>query len=144
MQLGKAGEALIKSFETLQLKAYKAVPTEQYYTWGWGHYGPDVVKGGSITLEQAQALFDKDVSGFVKAVNNAVKVPLSQNQFDALVSLAFNIGATNFSGSTLVKLLNTGAYAAAAEQFARWNKSGGAVLAGLTRRRLAERDLFLK
>lgn len=71
-------------------------------------------------------------------------VPLSQNQFDALVSLVYNIGETAFSNSTLLKKLNAKDYQGAADQFPRWNKGGGQVLKGLVRRRADERDLFLK
>ncbi|WP_312069487.1 lysozyme, partial [Acinetobacter sp.] len=78
------------------------------------------------------------------SVNNLVKVPLSQNQFDALVSLTYNIGSTAFKNSTLLKKLNAKDYAGAADQFLRWNKGGGKVLKGLVRRREAERALFLK
>jgi lysozyme len=81
---------------------------------------------------------------FQTAVNDAVNIPLSQNQFDALVSLAYNIGTNAFKTSTLVKYLNALDYKAAADQFLVWNKAGGSVLKGLVRRREAERALFLK
>ncbi|KQD16250.1 lysozyme [Acinetobacter baumannii] len=71
-------------------------------------------------------------------------MPLTQNQFDALVSLAYNIGSGAFKGSTLLKLLNKGDYKGAADQFLVWNKAGGKVMKGLVRRREAERALFLK
>lgn len=78
-----------------------------------------------------------------KTAQRLVTAPLSQNQWDALMSFTYNLGAANLESSTLRRLLNAGNYAAAAEQFARWNKAGGQVLAGLVRRRAAERDLFL-
>ncbi len=79
---------------------------------------------------------------FVKAVNNAVTVPLNQDQFDALVSFTFNLGEGNLKSSTLLKKVNAGDFAGAAQEFQRWNKAGGKVLPGLTRRRACEALLF--
>lgn len=90
------------------------------------------------------ALLRADLGTAEAAVNRLVTVPLTQNQFDALVSLVFNIGEGNFSKSTLLRRLNAGEREAAAGQFGRWNKSKGVELAGLTKRRAAERELFLK
>ena len=95
-----------------------------------------------ITAAWAEELLRDDLAEFEAAVNGLVKVRLCQHQFDALVSLAFNIDARAFSDSTLLRLLNSGMYDDAALQFQRWNKAGGRVLAGLTRRRMAERKLF--
>ena len=106
--------------------------------------GTKVKKGDSCTLDQAKSYFSHDLKRFEASVNNLVKVPLSQNQFDALVSLVYNIGSGNFASSTLLKKLNAKDYAGAAEQFPRWNKGGGKVMKGLVRRRDAERALFLK
>jgi len=83
------------------------------------------------------------VQTFADAVNKTVKVPLTSNQFSALVSLCFNIGIGAFQKSTLVRVLNQGNYGEAANQFLRWNQGGGKVLAGLVRRRQRERELFL-
>lgn len=80
---------------------------------------------------------------FEKGVSDLVKVPLNQNQFDALVSFAFNLGLGNLKSSTLLKKLNASDYIGASKEFERWNRAGGKVLNGLTRRRIAERDLFL-
>ena len=80
---------------------------------------------------------------FELTVNSSVKVPINQNQFDALVSLAFNIGGPNFAGSTLVKKLNSGDPRGAADQFPRWKFADGKEMRGLVRRRAAERELFL-
>lgn len=103
-----------------------------------------VKKGDTCTLEQAKEYFAHDLNRFESSVNKLVEVPLSQNQFDALVSLTYNIGQTAFSNSTLLKKLNAKDYQGAADQFLRWNKGGGKVMKGLVRRREAERALFLK
>ena len=86
---------LIKYWEGESLKAYKAHPSEKYWTIGYGHYGPDVYEGMEITAEQADAYFEQDIAGFENGVNNLAKdrgLDLTQNQFDALVSLAYNFG----------------------------------------------------
>lgn len=144
MKLSNTGLALIKSFEGVRLTAYKAVSTEQYYTIGYGHYGPDVTKDMKITQAQADEYFKKDVERFEKAVNDYVKVPLNQNQFDALVSFTYNCGAGALQRSTLLELLNQGKYEEAADQFDVWIKSGNQVLNGLVKRRAKEKELFLK
>ena len=141
--LGDAGLELIKSFEGCRLKAYKPVPTEKYWTIGWGHYGPDVTEGMTITQKQADDLLVKDCASSVAAVNNPKYCPiteeLNQNQFDALVSFAFNCG----SGGLKTLCANRTA-AEIAEKMLLYNKGGGKVLAGLVRRRKAEQELFLK
>jgi len=96
-----------------------------------------------ITQEHADQLLSADLSRFESAVSSAVQVPLAQNQFDACISLCFNIGSGNFASSTLVRMLNAGETAGAADQFLRWNHTNGQVLEGLTRRREAQRSLFL-
>ena len=106
--------------------------------------GLKVKKGDKCTQEQALEYLQHDLKSFEKTVNDSVKVPLSQNQFDALVSLAYNIGSAAFKNSTLLKKLNAKDFTGAADQFLRWNKGGGKVLKGLVRRRDAERALFLK
>jgi lysozyme len=98
--------------------------------------------GDTCTQEQADAWFLEDVAWAEDCVNRAVTAQLLQNEFDALVSLCFNIGCKAFSGSTLVKDLNNGNFDAASKQFSVWNKQAGQVLAGLTRRREAEAELF--
>ncbi len=144
MKLSNTGLSLIKSFEGVRLTAYKAVPTEEHWTIGYGHYGPDVKQNMRITQDQADEYFRKDVARFEKAVNDNVKVPLNQNQFDALVSFTYNCGAGALQRSTLLELLNQGKYKEAADQFDLWNKSSGKVLAGLVKRRAKEKELFLK
>jgi GH24 family phage-related lysozyme (muramidase) len=144
MKLSNNGLALIKSFEGVRLTAYKAVSTEKHWTIGYGHYGPDVKQNMKITQAQADAYLKSDVARFEKAVNNNVKVPINQNQFDALVSFTYNCGEGALQRSDLLKLLNQGKYKEAANQFDLWNKSGGKVLAGLVKRRAKEKELFLR
>jgi len=144
MKLSNTGLALIKSFEGVRLTAYKAVPTEEHWTIGYGHYGPDVKQNMKITQAKADEYFKKDVERFEKAVNDNVKVAINQNQFDALVSFTYNCGDGALQRSDLLKLLNQGKYEAAADQFDLWNKSSGKVLAGLVKRRAKEKELFLK
>lgn len=139
MQISKAGLDLIKQFEGLYLKAYRCpagVPTI-----GYGHTA-GVAMGQTITQQQADDYLRRDVRQFERAVARLVTVPLTQGQFDALVSFAFNLGEGALAQSTLLRMLNAGDYAGAAAQFDRWNKAGGRVLPGLVRRRAAERALF--
>lgn len=139
MQISKAGLDLIKQFEGLYLKAYRCpagVPTI-----GYGHTA-GVAMGQTITQQQADDYLRRDVRQFERAVARLVTVPLTQGQFDALVSFAFNLGEGALAQSTLLRLLNAGDYAGAAAQFDRWNKAGGRVLPGVVRRRAAERALF--
>lgn len=148
MKTNDAGVALIKQFEGLRLNAYAdpahgwAVPTI-----GYGHTSaagaPLVKKGMTITAEEAEAILRRDLGQYEAAVLDAVKVPITTNQFAALVSFTFNVGPGNLLPSTLLKKLNAGDYAGAADQFGRWNKADGKTLAGLTKRRAAERALFL-
>lgn len=98
----------------------------------------------SISNEQAERMLLNDVQRFEPEIERLVTAPLNQNQWDALISFAYNLGAANLESSTLRRLLNAGDYAGAAEQFPRWNNAGGKVLPGLVRRRAAERDLFLE
>lgn len=141
MKISQKGLSLIKSFEGLELRAYK--DSVGVVTIGYGSTGPHVFMGQVITEQQAEALLLSDVSRFEKGVMETVKVPLNQNQFDALVSFSFNLGLANLKSSTLLRKLNSLDYKGASLEFGRWNKAGGVVLAGLTRRRLAEKELFL-
>ena len=144
MKTSNKGIDFIKSFETLQLKAYKAVQTEQHYTIGYGHYGPDVTQGMEITEAEAERMLAEDLSDTERAVSNATAGwNLKQCQFDALVSLAFNVGVNAFQNSTLLKLVKQGASEyAIRNEFGRWCHSGGMVLKGLQRRRQAEADMY--
>lgn len=141
MKISQTGLDLIKSFEGLKLKAYQDVVG--VWTVGFGSTGPHVKPGMVITAKQAEDLLRDDVSRFEACVSKQVTVALSQNQFDALVSFAFNLGCGNLGSSTLLKKLNAKDYAGAAAEFPKWNRAGGKVLAGLTRRREAEKALFL-
>lgn len=147
MKTSKRGLDLIKAFEELHLIAYLC--PAGVWTIGYGATkvdGKPVKKGMKLESEaQADELLAFDVAAREKTVAKLVKVPLSQGEFDALVSFEFNTGA--LAQSTLLTLLNAGDRVGAANQFPRWNKGavGGrkVVLAGLTRRRRDERALFL-
>jgi len=141
MNIGDKGLDLIKSFEGLVLTAYMPTP-QDVPTIGYGHT-KTVKMGMKITEQEAVILLKKDLGWVETAIDTYVTVPLNQNQYDALASFIFNIGATQFRKSTLLKKLNSGDYAGAADQLPRWNKQKGKVLNGLTRRRKAERELFL-
>lgn len=140
MKLSATGLALIKSFEGLRLDAYRCAAG--VLTIGYG-CTRDVKWGDKITEGGAEILLKEDVSVFEDCVNDFVSVDLTQNQYDALVSLAFNIGCAAFRSSTLLKLVNAGDFGAASHQFLRWNRGGGRVLAGLSKRRIAESQLFI-
>ncbi|MDF2586627.1 MAG: hypothetical protein K0S41_468 [Anaerocolumna sp.] len=143
LSLSSNGIKVLKQFEGCRLKAYKVVPTETYYTIGYGHYGADVMKGMIITQTQAEAYLKADLKTFEDAVNKNVKVNITQNQFDALVSFTYNCGPSALKSSTLLKKINSGNLIDASLEFAKWNKSGGKVLTGLVKRREAETVLFL-
>jgi lysozyme len=139
MTLSDAGLALIKQFEGLSLKAYLC--PARVWTIGYGTTR-GVKPGQVISEEEAEAMLRADVARFAQGVAERLQVPVTQGQFDALVSLAYNIGLSAFGKSTLLRLLNDSKYSLAAEQFPRWNKAGGKVLSGLTKRRAAERAMF--
>jgi lysozyme len=145
MKLSDAGLDLIKRFEGLRLKSYKC--SAGVWTIGYGStriWGRPVEPDDAITDAQADDFLRQDVAKFESAVNSVVRVPLTQNQFDALVSFTYNLGEGNLKRSTLVRLLNDGNYHSAADEFLRWNMAAGVVVPGLTRRRAAERALFLQ
>jgi len=136
------GLALTKQFEGLVLTAYQ--DSVGVWTIGYGHTGTDVKPGLTITEDQAAILLAADVAWAVTCVNKSVTSAINQNQFDALVDFTFNLGCVSLGQSRLLKMVNAGDFAGAAGQFLRWNKAGGKVLKGLTRRRQAEADLFNK
>ncbi|PTU67542.1 muraminidase [Chromobacterium sp. Panama] len=142
MNISANGVKLIQQFEGLRLKAYQ--DAVGVWTIGYGHTGPDVTPGLVISQAQADALLARDLNRFETGVSRLVSVPLNQNQFDALLSFSYNLGQGSLQNSTLLRLLNQRDYAGAAAQFPRWNKAGGKVLPGLTRRRAAEQALFLQ
>ncbi|ARG33970.1 MULTISPECIES: lysozyme [Acinetobacter] len=141
-----AGLNLIKGFEGKRLNAYD--DGVGVWTIGFGTIkypnGVRVKKGDTCTEQQAETYLKNDLTKFEVAINKLVKVPLTQNQFDALASFTYNLGETNLANSTLLKKLNKSDYQGAADQFLVWNKAGGKVMKGLVRRREAERALFLK
>lgn len=141
MNISKNGIELIKRFEGCRLSAYRC--PAGVWTIGYGHTGSNVRAGLQITQEQADNLLKQDLTVHCNNVSKLVKVPLTQNQFDALVSFEYNVGYGAFASSTLLRLLNQKKYKESAEQFARWKYAGKKVLAGLIRRRQAEKDLFL-
>lgn len=144
MKTSAAGINLIKEFEGVRLKAYRC-PAD-VWTIGVGHTsaaGPPVVKAGmEITNAQAMKILANDLVKFEDGVDSAVKVPLKQNQFDALVSFAFNVGLGALAKSTLLRKLNAGQYDAVPAELMKWTKAGGKELPGLVRRRRAEAALW--
>lgn len=140
MRIGPKGIALVKEFEDCRLEAYLPTP-EDVPTIGWGSTR-GVSMGDVWTQAQADAELLDDLEDAETCVNRQVKVPLQQEEFDALVSLVFNIGCGNFSGSTLLRKLNDSDYDGAGQEFKRWCKQKGKVLNGLVRRRFAEAKLF--
>ena len=146
MVISPKGIEMICRFEGLQLYAYD----DGVGVWSIGFgtivypSGTRVRKGDICTLEQAKFYMSHDLKKFEHAVDLAVKVSIDQNQFDALVSLTYNIGAGAFRNSTLLKKLNVGDYHGASAQFDVWNKASGRVLQGLVNRRSVERTLFDK
>jgi lysozyme len=162
-EINQAGLDLIKSFEGIPDGDPSTVNIDAYldpvgiWTIGWGHairVGNDFLRGsqnkararalypGGLTLTQAEALLRADLMDTCRDVEAAVKVPITDNQFGALVSFTFNLGIGNLGKSTLLRLVNAGQFGPAAGEFGKWNKAGGKVLAGLTRRRTAEAALF--
>lgn len=144
MKVSKAGLNLIKEFEGVKLTAYKC--PAGIWTIGIGHTAaagpPKVEPGMTITLQEAYDILNRDLDQYEAAVNKFVKVPLSQNQFDALVSFVYNVGVGAFQKSTLLKKLNAGQYSAVPGELMKWTKAGGRELPGLVRRRRAEASLW--
>ncbi|MGR4048623.1 lysozyme [Kosakonia cowanii] len=145
MRISDKGISLIKQFEGLRLAAYKDAVGVLTIGYGWTQPvdGKPIRLGMTIKEETAERLLRTGLVSYESDVSKLVKVKLTQGQFDALVSFAYNLGARAFSTSTLLQKLNAGNYSGAADEFPRWNKAGGKVLPGLTRRREAERVLFL-
>lgn len=138
---------MIRESEGLRLEAYLPTPND-VWTIGYGHT-KNVARGDRITKDQAEALLRQDLAWVESTIHKNVKVPLNQNQFDALASLIYNIGSGAFASSTVLKRLNKGDYAGAADAFLMWNKQRNRTtgqmeeLRGLTKRRKKERSLFL-
>jgi GH24 family phage-related lysozyme (muramidase) len=147
MNIGDRGLDLIRAFEGFRAEPYLdavGVPTIGY--------GSTYYPGGQrvrltdppISEPEARRLMQATLAEFEDGISAALQVDVTQSQFDALVCWAFNIGVSAAQNSTLMRKLNSGDYLGAADQFLRWNKAGGQVLRGLTRRREAERALFLE
>ena len=144
MNISVHGLQFIGDHEGLRLEAYPDPGSGgEPWTVGYGHTGPEVVPGYTVTPKQAIDDLQADSDWAARGVTQEVMVPLSQNQFDALCSLVFNIGLGNFQRSTLLRLLNDGDYSGAAQQFGQWNKAAGKIMLGLIKRRADEKALFL-
>lgn len=139
-ELSARGAEFIAGFEGFRPHAYWD-SFGRVWTIGFGHTR-NVGPGQIVTRATGLHLLRQDAKDAAQAVSDLVDVPLTQNQFDALVSFAFNLGSGALAESTLLRKLNAGKYKAAAKEFKRWNHAGGVVLAGLTRRRNAEARLF--
>lgn len=141
--ISDAGLDLIKKFEGCKLTAYKC--PAGIWTVGYGHTGRDVYKGLKITQEQADTLLEFDLWTFAEGVDAAIpeEIDITDNQFAALVSLAYNIGLGNFKKSSVLKFILKQEFEKASDAFLVWKKAAGKVLPGLVRRREAERALFL-
>lgn len=139
MKLSLEGVELIKKFEGCELTAYRC--SANVLTIAYGRI-KEVKEGDTCTQEQAEEWLTEELLEYESYVNDMVEVSLLQNQFDALVSWVYNLGPSNLKSSTLLKVLNSGEYKSVPEQIKRWNKAGGKVLEGLTRRRQAEALLF--
>lgn len=141
MVTSERGLDLIRRFEGVKRRAYLC--PAGVWTIGYGHT-KGVKEGDTCSEQQADQWLQDDLRASEEAVNRLVAVPLTQAQFDALVSFTFNLGTGNLYSSTLLRKLNVSDYAGAADQFLRWTKAKGRELPGLVRRRAAERDLFLQ
>lgn len=139
LQYSGSGLALTEGFEGCKLVAYQDV--RGVWTIGYGHT-QGVVEGMTCTQFQAEQWLLQDVQWAIGVVKQMVSVPLTQQEFDALVDFVFNVGSGNFADSTMLKLLNAGNYWAAADEFVKWDLAAGQVVAGLLRRRIAEQSEF--
>lgn len=143
MKLSQRGIDLIKQFEGYSSKAYPD-PATGGAPWTIGYGTTKGVKPGMvITAQQAEKMLRDDVAKFEGGVSSLVTAPTTQGQFDAMVSLAYNIGLGNFGKSTLLKKHNARCYTCAADQFRVWNRANGKVMNGLTKRRAAERQVYM-
>lgn len=142
MTPSEACAVMIKGFEGVRLAAYRDIGG--VWTIGYGHTGPDVTPGLVITLERAEELFAGDLAQAGIETDELLDgASVTQGQFDALTSFAFNLGAHALMGSTLLEKIWQGDLAGAADEFLRWDHVGGLVVQGLLRRRKAEREMFL-
>lgn len=147
MKLNKEGADLIKSFEGCKLKAYQCSAMKWTIGYGNTYYedGKPVMQGHVITQEKAEQLFELIATDFASKVKKLVLTSITPNQFGALVSFAYNCGIVNLQKSTLLKKVNANPNdPRIKDEFLKWNKASGKVLAGLTRRREAESNLYYK
>ena len=143
MKLSQRGIDLIKQFEGYSSKAYPD-PATGGAPWTIGYGTTKGVKPGMvITAQQAEKMLRDDVAKFESGVSSLITAPTTQGQFDAMVSLAYNIGLGSFGKSTLLKKHNARCYTCAADQFRVWNRANGKVMNGLTKRRAAERQVYM-
>lgn len=145
MQISKTGIELIKRFEGLELKAYQDSVGVWTIGYGWTQPVDGKKVGPGMVIDQVTAdrLLKCGVVQYELGINQLVKMKITQGQFDALVSFAYNLGLRSLSTSTLLQKLNTGDIQGAADQFSRWVNAGGVKLNGLVKRRAAEREMFL-
>jgi lysozyme len=139
------GQRLIHSFEQCRLQAYPDPGSRNGEPWtiGWGSTGADIKRGTVWTQQQCDERFAQDIGKYERAVLSAIGgAPTTQNQFDAMVCLCYNIGTGAFGKSTVARKHKAGDYLGAARAFLMWNKNDGQVMRGLTRRRMAEADLY--
>ena len=139
MEYSQTGLHLTEQFEGCKLTAYPDSIGRP--TIGYGHTA-GVVLGSTCTLEQAEVWLEQDIQWAASEVNKLVHVALTQGEFDACVDFTFNCGCGNFDHSTLLKLINAGDMEHAANEFEKWDRAGGNIVAGLLRRRLAEKQEF--
>ena len=139
MKTSNNGIDLIKHFEGCETEAYLC--PAGVWTIGYGHI-KGVQEGDVITEQQAHDMLVEELEEYEGYIKDFVEVPLSQNQFDALVSWVYNLGSGNLKSSTLLKVLNSRDYDGVPEQILRWNKANGQVIEGLARRRESEAELF--
>lgn len=142
----ESGLHLTEQFEGCSLVAYQKEMGGKIDVWtiGYGHTGGNVHAGLTCTKQQAEDWLAQDIAWAGSVVNRAVKVALTQNEFNALVDFTFNCGCGAFEKSTMLAKLNSGDYKGAADEFENWDKSGGKVVAGLLRRRIAEKAEFME
>ncbi len=141
MSMSHTGLQLVMRFEGLRLTAYKC--PANIWTIGFGHTGPDVEESMVISEEQAERLLRGDIEFAEIGVRTYATVPLTQGQFDALTSFAYNCGIGALRGSTMLRKLNSRDYLGASEEFRKWDMAAGQHLPGLARRRADEKEMFL-
>lgn len=144
-QTSARGREMIESFEGRRHTAYPDPATGgKPWTIGIGSTGPDVVPGLTWTDQEIDERFSADLRKFEVGINKMLMRPVSQSQWDAIISLVFNVGLQNFKTSTMLRLLNNGCFREASLQFERWSFANGQQMPGLLRRRRAEAEMFLQ